>query len=126
MRTQWKKLVIASDGTHHLANNHPAYAVRFEEVLKFHSPGLASVQDASGAYHINPSGQAAYSERHIRTFGFYERRAAVQARDGWFHILASGKPLYAERYAWCGNFQWGRSNVRRFDERYLNLQLNGK
>lgn len=126
MRTQWKRLTVAPDETHHLMDNQPAYEARFEKVLKFHSPGLAPVRDASGAYHINPSGQTAYSERYIHTFGFYERRAAVQAKDGWFHIRTSGKSLSTERYAWCGNFQGGRCTVRRFDGLYLHLQLNGK
>ncbi len=126
VRTQCKRLTVAPDGTHHLADNHPAYGARFEEVLKFHSPGLAPVRDASGAYHIKPSGQAAYPERYVRTFGFYERRAAVQAEDGWFHIRTSGKPLSAERYAWCGNFQGSRCTVRRFDGLYLHIQPNGK
>ncbi len=98
----------------------------FEEVFKFHSPGLAPVRDTSGAYHIKPSGQAAYSGRYLNTFGFYERRAAVRTENGWFHIQTSGKRLSDERYAWCGNFQGGRCTVRRFDGLYLHLQPDGK
>ena len=124
--TSWKRLTIASEGTHHLVNNRPAYEERFFEVLKFHTPGLASVRDASGAYHIKPSGQAIYPERYIRTFGFYERRAAIQAEEGWLHIQITGKPLYIDRYAWCGNFQNNRCTVRRFDGFYLHLRPDGK
>ena len=63
-------------------------------VLKFHSPGLAPVLDNSGAYHVTPDGQPAYESRHVRTFGFYEDRAAAHSADGWFHLLPSGSPLY--------------------------------
>ena len=125
MSMHWKYLAIAPSGTHHLADNHPAYEARFDEVLKFHSPGLAPVRDYSGAYHIKPSGQAHYPQRFVRTFGFYEGRAAVHAEEGWLHIRTSGKLLYTERYAWCGNFQCGRSTCRRFDGLYLHLQSNG-
>jgi len=125
MRHRWRDFTVAPDQTHHLIDGLPAYQARFEEVLKFQAPGLASVRDASGAYHIFPSGQASYTERNLRTFGFYEGRAAVHAYDGWFHIQASGKPIYSERYAWCGNFQGGRCTVRCFEGLYLYLLLDG-
>ena len=124
MRQYWQGLTVAEDQTHHVRGKRPAYKARFEQVLKFHPPGLAPVRDTSGAYHIGPRGQAIYQERYIRTFGFYEGRAAVQADIGWFHILPDGKPLYSQPYAWCGNFQEGRSTVRRPDGLYLYLLLN--
>ena len=126
MRHSWKDLTVAPDQTHHMKGGHSAYKARFEEVLKFHPPGLAPVRDASGAYHIDPSGQAIYQERYSRTFGFYEERAAVQVDASWFHILTDGRPLYSQRYAWCGNFQGGRSTVRRSDGLYLYLLRNGQ
>ena len=83
----WKGSRPAPEGTHHLtANGSPLYHARFHEVLKFHAPGLAPVQDPSGGYHITPDGQPAYRERYLRTFGFYEDRAVVHSRAGWFHI----------------------------------------
>ncbi len=126
MRDRWQDFTIAPDQTHHLKGGSAAYEARFEEVLKFHAPGLAPVRDASGAYHIFPTGRAAYPERYRRTFGFYEGRAAVQASDGWFHIQAPGKPLYSERYAWCGNYQAGRCPVRGFEGLYCYLLLDGQ
>jgi hypothetical protein len=126
MSDRWQEFTVAPDRTHHRIDGSAAYEARFEEVLTFHAPGLAPVRDATGAYHISPPGRAAYAERYLRTFGFYEGRAAVQAHDGWFHIQASGKPLYSERYAWCGNYQGGRCTVRCFEELYFYLLLDGQ
>jgi hypothetical protein len=126
MSNRWQDLTVAPDQTYHLKGESPAYEARFEEVLTFHAPGLAPARDASGAYHIFTTGQAAYPERYVRTFGFYEERAAVQTLDGWFHIQANGKPLYHERYAWCGNYQGGRCTVRCFVDSYFHLLPNGQ
>ena len=125
MTADWGEYRISPDGSHHVRGGKPVYAARFIEVLKFHAPGLAPVRDASGAYHITPGGQPAYESRHIRTFGFYEGRAAVHSADGWFHILPDGSPLYPERYGWCGNFQEGRCPVRLPDARYLHIGEDG-
>jgi hypothetical protein len=77
------------------------------------------------SWDINALGQAVYSERYLRTFGFYQERAAIQAADEWWHILITGLPLSGERYAWCGNFQEGRCPVRLLDYSYVHLQLDG-
>ena len=122
---RWKEFGIATDGTHHLHQGIPAYAPRFHEVLKFHSPGLAPVVDGTGAYHVTPDGQPAYQDRYRKTFGFYEDRAAVQSEKGWLHILPSGGPLYSERYDWCGNFQQGRCPVRNYHGQYFHIKLEG-
>ena len=125
MTADWRELRVSPDGTHHVAGGVPAYAFRFLEVLKFHAPGLAPVLDGTGAYHITPDGLPAYGERFLRTFGFYEGRAAVQSSGGCFHILPDGIPLYPERYAWCGNFQEGRCPVRDWDGRYFHVTAEG-
>ena len=80
---------------------------RFQNVLKYHEPGFAPVLDEEGAYHIDLSGIASYQHRFIRTFGFYQNRAAVETSEGWGHILPNGDFLYPEKYEWCGNFQEG-------------------
>lgn len=126
MSERWQDLTVASDRTHHLKGGSPAYEARFEEVLTFHAPGLAPARDITGAYHIVPTGQAAYQARYLRTFGFYEGHAAVQAHDGWFHILADGQSLYSERYSWCGNYQGGRCTVRCIEGFYLYLLQDGQ
>ncbi|HEY1354574.1 MAG TPA: hypothetical protein VGF67_33600 [Ktedonobacteraceae bacterium] len=123
---EWRAFTCAPEGTHHILHGRPAYLKRFDEVLKFHPPGLAAVRDRSGAYHINPGGQAVYAQRHLRTFGFYQERAAVQRSGGWMHIVPDGTPLYPDRYAWCGNFQEGRCPVRLFNQRYCHLAVDGK
>ena len=125
MNGNWRDYRISADGTRHVCDGRPAYAARFLEVLKFHTPGLAPVMDDSGAYHITPEGLPAYKTRHVRTFGFYEARAAVHTTGGWFHILPDGDPLYPERYAWCGNFQEGRCPVRLPDGRYFHIDEDG-
>ncbi len=123
--TDWRETTVAVDGTHHFLDGRPLYAARFREVLKFHAPGLAPVRGDDWAWHIDVEGHAAYPQRYLRTFGFYEDRAAVEAADGWHHVLPDGTPLGGHRYAWCGNFQEGRCPVRDRDERYLHVDRSG-
>lgn len=125
MSEAWTGLRVARDRTHHVLGERPAYAARFERVLKFHPPGLAAVRDASGAFHIGADGHAAYAHRYAESFGFYEERAAVRDEAGWLHVLPDGQPLYAERYGWCGNFQEGRCTVRTPAGAYLHLCVDG-
>jgi len=121
----WRTLRVAADHTHHTHDGAPAYAARFREVLKFHAPGLAPALGEDGAMHVNVAGEPAYSARFLRTFGFYEGRAAVAAAEGWHHILPDGEPLTASRFQWCGNFQDGRCTVRDQNGRYLHLDAAG-
>lgn len=123
---RWRHARIARDKTHHLVDGAPMYAARFDEVLKFHPPGLAPVRLGSTAWHIDERGNAAYSRRFIRTFGFYEGIAAVQAQDGWHHIVPDGRDLYSTRHAWCGNFQGGHCTVRGMDGRYQHFGNDGQ
>ena len=123
--TDWRDTVVSHDSTHHLRGDAPLYGRRFEEVLKFHAPGLAPARDASGMYHIDTSGNPAYGTRFRRTFGFYEGLAAVEASEGWCHILPDGLPAYAARWTWAGNFQGGRCPVRQHDGLYLHIQSDG-
>ena len=125
MTEQWRGYRISADVSHHVHQGQPAYQSRFEEVLKFHEPGLAPVHDASGAYHITPDGLAAYESRYIRTFGFYEGRAAVHSEAGWFHVRGDGSPLYGKRYGWCGNFQEDRCAVRLPGGDYFHIAGDG-
>ena len=121
----WQHITIAPTGTHHLNEDAPAYTERFDEVLKFHAPGLAPVRLDEDAWHIHTDGQAAYPNRFSRTFGFYEGLAAVIGNDGWHHINPDGSDAYPERYAWCGNFQGGLSAVREFDGNYFHITPTG-
>lgn len=121
----WSELTVAPLGTHHSRGSQPAYAERFDEVLKFHPPGLAAVRRGAEAWHIHPDGQAAYAHRFQRTFGFYERLASVVAPDGWLHIDPAGHDAYRQRYAFAGNFQNGRCVVRESAGLYLHITPAG-
>ena len=89
----WKALTIASTQTHHIHQETglPAYSERFDEVLAFHSPGLAPVQLGEQSYHIDMYGKPVYSQRFQRCFGFYDGIASVITEKGWRHILPNGE-----------------------------------
>ncbi|MBK7535749.1 MAG: methyltransferase [Myxococcales bacterium] len=123
----WRSLRVSDHGTHHIdAEGAPAYSERFDEVLKFHAPGLAPVRLDGHAWHVRPDGKAAYDRRFAQTFGYYEDLASVSTRDGWFHITAAGEDVYPERHAWCGNFQEGRCAARDGTGIYYHLQRDGR
>ncbi len=121
----WRGTAVAPSGTHHVRDGVPLYGERFDEVLKFHEPGLAAVRRDGRAWHIQSDGEPAYDRRFDRTFGFYEGLAAAAATDGWRHVHPDGTDLYDARYAWCGNFQDGRCAVRESGGAYLHLTLEG-
>jgi len=123
---RWRNIKVAPCGTHHIRDDAPLYDERFDEVLKFHAPGLAPVRRGGEAWHIRADGSPAYSRRFLRTFGFYEGLAAVISPDGWHHIRLDGTELYRARYKWCGNFQDGRCTVREHGGYYFHITSNGK
>lgn len=115
----------AADASHHHIGGVPAYPQRFTKVGKFHVPGLAPVEDSSGAYHIHPNGQAAYATRFDSTFGFYENLAAVRLGETWFRIRTNGERAYANDFVWCGNFQETRCPVRNHEGSYWHIEHSG-
>jgi hypothetical protein len=123
----WSLLRVADDDTHHVnLDGTPAYAERFDEVLKFHAPGLAPVLRAGAAWHIDEHGSAAYPQRFLRTFGFYEDLSAVADAGGWHHIRPDGSEAYVQKFAWCGNFQGGSCTVRDADGAYFHINASGR
>lgn len=119
--------MMSPDGTHHIdEHGMPVYGERFDEVLKFHAPGLAPVRREDRAWHIRANGVAAYQRRFVRTFGFYEGLAAVIGDDGWHHIHADGQDAYAQRYSWCGNVQEGLCSVRESNGSYHHIDIEGQ
>jgi hypothetical protein len=71
-----KQTFVSPDKSHHMdVELRPLYAKRFKEVLSFHSPeNLAAATEEgpggeSSSFHINLSGEPAYSPRFDRTFG---------------------------------------------------------
>ncbi|OAV67224.1 hypothetical protein Barb6XT_01559 [Bacteroidales bacterium Barb6XT] len=121
----WQQITVSSDNTHFLFEEKPVFNKQFIEVLKFHAPGLASVKDPTGAYHIDSNGKPLYQERYTRTFGFYCNRAAVIQEQRWFHITEQGERTYPQNYAWTGNYQENLCTVRNFDNYYFHIDLNG-
>lgn len=125
MKADWTRARVAPGATHHEIEGRPLYVARFDEVLKYHPPGLAPARDGTGAYHIGPEGQPAYAARYRRSFGFYEGLAAVVAEGGWHHVRPDGTPAYAARWAWCGNVQGGLCTVRTASGRYGHIHPDG-
>lgn len=121
----WKDIKDSQQEKQFFVDGKPVFK-KFKSLLKFHAPGLAPVEDESGWYHITAEGEPLYSERYLRTFGYYCGFAAVTAKDGCFHIGTDGKPLYAERYAWCGNFQENICTVRDFGNNYFHIGADGR
>jgi hypothetical protein len=124
----WKQTTVSPCETHHLnlIDNMAFYKNRFQNVLKFHDPGYAPVEDDMDSYHIDMAGNPIYPHRFLKTFGFYEGYAAVKSKVGWFHILPNGSPAYEDRYAWCGNFQEGLCPVRDQAGNYFHITKNGE
>lgn len=123
---KWQHLRPAPCNTFHVdLEGQSAYPVRFDEVLPFHPPGLAPVIKDGIAWHINAAGDAAYSRRFLKTFGFYDAIAAVSDESGWHHINVLGEDIYPQRYSWCGNLQEQRCPVRDFDGSYHHINANG-
>lgn len=121
----WKHIKSSLDNRSFIFEGKRLFDKEFVVVLNFHSPGIAAVQDSSGAYHINTQGEPLYPERYIRTFGFYCGRAAVVDPNGYFHINEQGKEAYVHRFAWTGNFQEDICPVRLQSGRYIYIDLYG-
>lgn len=121
----WQNASISADGTHHEIGHQALYQPRFDEVLKFHAPGLAPVRIGNDAWHVQVDGTAAYRRRFQRAFGFYEGHAAVVSDTGWHHIRTDGDDLYPDRHAWVGNFQEDRCTVRKKNGEYFHISRHG-
>jgi hypothetical protein len=98
--------------------------MRFIEVEKFHSPGLAPVYDQSGGYHINLDGIAVYAQRFDKAFGFYCNRAAVLDKEKYYHIDLQGNRTYLDSYDWVGNYQENKCVVRK-GNKFFHIGLEG-
>ena len=124
----WTKIKVSSDGTCFVGydgDERPMFDRGFIEVLKFHHPGLAAVLDLSGAYHIDAQGRDLYSQRYMRTFGYYFDRAAVVQQSYWFHIRPDGSRAYPSDFNWVGNFQENLCTVRTANNEYYHIDMLG-
>jgi 2-polyprenyl-3-methyl-5-hydroxy-6-metoxy-1,4-benzoquinol methylase len=105
MNRQVKKIQVSDCGTHHCLDGTPIYNRRFDNVLPFHTPGLAPVILNGKAWHILENGSDAYTHRYDKSFGFYCDLASVCIDEDWFHIDSDGNPIYTARFAFTGNYQ---------------------
>lgn len=121
----WQNIKVSADSTHFLFEGKPIFDKHFIKVLKFHSPGIAPVADSTGAYHIGKKGEAIYSERYTRTFGYYCNRATVVLNEKWFHINELGQQVYNNSFLWAGNYQESFCTVRDANNQYFHIDLNG-
>lgn len=126
MTIKLSDIELNQTGSKHYYQGNPLYNKVFYKALKFHPPGLAAVEDSSGAYHINVEGLPAYHQRYTQAFGFYNERAVVADSTGWFHILPDGSPIYEERYKWCGNYQENCCVVETMEGDFFHIDLLGK
>lgn len=122
----WQRSRISKDRTYHETDEGPLYSNRFQEVLSFHSPGLAPAKQKNRWFHIKPDGMPVYSKSFDHAFGFYEDRASVEEGKCWFHILINGEQAYKRRFVWCGNFQEGLCIVREKNGFFYHIKLNGE
>lgn len=120
----WQDIKVSADNTHFLFEGKQIVGRKFIEVLKFHSPGLAPVQDETGSYHIDTNGKQLYTDRFTRTFGFYCNRAAVVQAEKCFHITDKGERAYTHSYSWTGNFQENLCPVREGNN-FFHIDLDG-
>ena len=121
----WRDIKVSEQGNSFIYKDEILFKKEYDEVLKFHSPGIAPVKDESGWYHINVNGFEVYKARYDRTFGFYFNRASVIQANSWFHIDERGQRLYDENYAWTGNYQESICSVRGLYNQYFHIDLEG-
>ena len=121
---QLKCIKISPCRQFHTLYNKSLYTARFLHVEKFHEPGLAPVQDETGAYHINLKGEAIYTKRFNKTNGFYCGRAAVEDDKRCYHIDSHGNKIYKQLYQWIGNYQENICVVRR-SNKFYHIDLHG-
>lgn len=122
----WQDIKISCDNKSFLNRGTILFGKSFVYALKFHTPGLAAVQDESGCYHINVKGDELYRERYTRTFGYYCNRAAVADKKACFHINEIGVKAYENVYEWTGNYQENLCPVRNDNKEYFHIDLYGQ
>ncbi|MFD2914771.1 WG repeat-containing protein [Psychroserpens luteus] len=122
----WRDIIVSKESNSFKYKDEQLFDKVFDEVLKYHSPGIAPVRDKSGWYHIDVKGNEVYKERYNRAFGYYFNRASVIHENNWFHVNELGKRLYDANYAWTGNYQEKVCSVRDFNNQYFHIDLEGK
>ena len=76
----WRQIEV-SDNNSFTINGELLFGEVYDEVLKFHSPGIAPVKDKTGWYHINTKGGLNHREANYNTLKKsyqYNRRSNSQ------------------------------------------------
>lgn len=120
----WRQIEV-SDNNSFTLNGELLFGKVYEEVLKFHSPGIAPVKDETGWYHINTNGVEISKKRYQRAFGYYFNKSSVVNDSLWFHIDTKGNRFYTENYSWTGNYQESVCSVRNLNNDYFHIDING-
>ena len=120
----WRQIEV-SDNNSFALNGELLFGKVYEEVLKFHSPGIAPVKDETGWYHINTNGVEISKKRYQRAFGYYFNKSSVVNYSLWFHIDTKGNRFYTENYSWTGNYQESVCSVRNLNNEYFHIDING-
>lgn len=107
------RIKLSDCRTFHILDNIPLYRKRFNKIGKYHSPGFAPVTDQTGSYHINLKGEAAYSKKFDKSFGYYCTLAAVVKHGCYYHVDEKGHEIYNNKYDWVGNYQENKCVVRQ-------------
>lgn len=121
----WRNIEVSEENNSFIYDDKLLFDKKYDEVLKFHSPGIAPVKDERGWYHVDIEGKEVYREKYDRVFGFYCNRASVVHKSKWFHINEKGKPIYKNRYAWTGNYQENVCSVRDLNNQYFHIDIDG-
>ena len=121
----WRDINVSENSNSFIYKEELVFGKVYNEVLKFHSPGIAPVKDDTGWFHINVNGNEVYKERYDRVFGYYFNRASVILYKNWFHLNEKGERLYDVNYAWTGNYQENVCSVRDFNNQYFHIDLDG-
>ncbi len=122
----WKDIKLNKNQTGYSFDDKPLFGKSYQVAMNFHKEGVAAVQDESRAYHIDMNGEPIYTQRYLRTFGYYHNKAAVTDSSGAYHIDLKGKSIYKERYQWTGNFQQDICTVKTEVGAYFHIDSNGK
>lgn len=117
----WRDLSVSACGTHHECDGQPAYSGRFDEVLKFHAPGLAPVKrgDETGML----GRMAAQPIRAVSFAHLVSMKASQRCRRrmaGITFVQTEAMPILSGMTG-AEIFQGGRCTVRLCDERYRRV-----
>ena len=99
---------------------------RYKKAYNFYE-GRAAVNNATGWFHILPSGVPLYTVRYAWCGNFQQGAAVVLTSKGdYLHVDDVGQPLYRRRgYRYAGDFRDGVACVMLSNGMYRHLRTDG-